>query len=65
MLGATIAITKVTSKVAICSYVNKILLNTTMAEYKLEFAYSIPNIIAVIKTMTKILNPAKLRLLLS
>ena len=34
------SIMKVTRKVAICSYANKMVLTATMAEYKLEAAYS-------------------------
>ena len=45
------AIMKVTAKVAICLYVNKMLLTTAMAEYELEVAYSAPSIIMVTSTI--------------
>ena len=66
MLGTTVsAIIKVTTKVDICLYVNKMVLTTTMAEYKLELAHSIPHTITVTRTIgLVVLNPAKVRLLL-
>ena len=44
---AIAAITKITTKVAMCLYVNKMVLTTTMAKYKLEFSNNAPNIIIV------------------
>ena len=52
MLGTTVAaIIKVTTKVDVCSYADKIVLTARMAEYKLEFAYSILSIIVVIRNI--------------
>ena len=51
MLGTTIAaIMKVNFKVAICSYMKKIVLTATM-EYKFEVAHSVLNIIIVLRTI--------------
>ena len=49
---------KVTSKVGICFYVNKIVLTTTMAEYKLEVVYSVPSIIMVTRTIGLAVKPS-------
>ena len=50
VLGMTIAaIMKVTTKVAICLYANKIVLTATMAEHKLEVAHSVSLVIMVTK----------------
>ena len=56
------AITKITNKVAMCSYLHEIILYATMVEYKLEVAHSIANInlvviiieVAIIPRQTKI-----------
>ena len=53
------AISKVTTKVAICSYVNKIQLTSTIAEYKLVVAYNAPNTIIVTNTIGLPINPSK------
>ena len=52
MLGTTVSIImKVTIKVSICLYVNKMVSIATMAEYKLEIAYSAPNIVTVTRSI--------------
>ena len=53
------AIMKVTTKVAICLYVNKMVLTATMAEYKLEVAHSAPNIIMVTRTIGLAVKPSQ------
>ena len=59
MLGTTIAaIIKVTTKVAIRLYVNKMVLTATMAEYKLEVAHSAPNTIMVTNTAVLAIKPS-------
>ena len=66
VLGTTVAsVMMVTTKVAICLYVNKMMFTATMAEFKLEVAHSAPNTIMVTSTMGWLLNPAQIRLLLS
>ena len=47
VLGTAVA---TITKVAMCSYVNKMLLIATMAEYKLEVSYNIPSIIMITRT---------------
>ena len=46
-----VVIIKVSSKVAICLYINKMVLTETLAEYKLGVAYSALNIIIVTRTI--------------
>ena len=53
------AITKVTTKVAMYSYVNKMVLTAKMAECKLAIAYSALNIILVTRTIGKEPNQTK------
>ena len=61
MLGTTVgAIMKVTTKVAMCSYVNKIMLTAILAEYKLEVAHSTLNVITVKELLGWLLKSAKL-----
>ena len=59
------SIMKVTRKVDICSYANNMVLTATMAEYKLEAAYSTLSYIMGIRIVGWLLNLAKLKLLLS
>ena len=60
MLGIAIAaIMKVPPKVAVCLYVNKMVLTTTMAEYKLEVARSALNIITVTRTIGLAVKPSQ------
>ena len=56
------AIRKLTPKVAICFYVNKMVLTATMAKYKLQVAPSIPNIIAVIRTTGLAVKPSQINI---
>ena len=52
MLGMTIAIImKLTTKVAICLYMNKMVLTAIIAEYKLEVAYSALSISMATRTI--------------
>ena len=52
VLGTTIAaIMKVTTKVAICLHINKMVSTAIIAEYKLDVALSAPNIIIVTNTI--------------
>ena len=60
MLGTTVAaIMKVTSKVAICLYINKMVLTATMAEYKLGVAHSAPITITVTSTIGLDVKPSQ------
>ena len=54
-------IIKVTTKVAICSYVNKIVLTATIVKYKVEVAHSASNIIAVTKTIGLAVKPIQIK----
>ena len=59
MLGTTIfAIANISAKVAMCSYVNKMVLAATMAEYKLEFTHSVLNIITFTRTIGLAIKPS-------
>ena len=56
----TVAATiKVTTKVAICLYVNKMVLTVTMAEHKLEVAHSVSLIIMVTRTIGPAVKPSQ------
>ena len=58
MLGITIVtITKVTSKVAMCSHMNKMVLTAKMAEHKFEVAYSILNIVIFTRKIGLAIKP--------
>ena len=58
----TIAATvQVITKVAICLYFKNMVLTTTIAEYKLEFAYSEPNVIAVTITIVLAAKPNQIK----
>ena len=60
MLGTSIAATtKVTTKVDMCSNGYKMVVTTTIAEYKLEFTHKIPNIIIVTKTIGLAIKPSQ------
>ena len=62
MLGTTIAtIMKVTTKVVICPCIGKIVFTATMAEYKLEVAYSGPSIIMVAKMIGLAIKPSQIK----
>ena len=50
---------KVTTKVAIRLYVNRMVLTATMAEYKLGVAYSAPNTIMVTSTIGLAVKPSQ------
>ena len=50
---------KVTTKVAICLYVNKIMLISSIAEYKLEVAHSALNIIIIIRIIGVAVKPSQ------
>ena len=41
-----------------CSYVNKMVLAATMAEYKLEFTHSVLNIITFTRTIGLAIKPS-------
>ena len=56
------AITKVTTKVAIYSYVNKIVLTAKIAEHKLDFVHSILSTIIVTRTIGLAINPSQNKL---
>ena len=59
MLGTTVAaIMRVTTKVAMCSYMYKIVLTATIAMYELEVAHSAPNTIMVTKTIGLAIKPS-------
>ena len=55
---ALAAIIKVTTKVALCLYVNKIVLTATMAEHKLEVAKSETNNIMATNTIWLAVKPS-------
>ena len=60
MLGTIFAaIMKVATKVAICLYVNKIVLTAKIAEYKLLVVYSAKNIVMVTRTIGLAVNPSQ------
>ena len=60
VLGIIIAvILKVTTKVAICLYINKMVLTTTIAEYKLEVAYSAPFFFTVTWIIGLVVKPSQ------
>ena len=60
MLGIAVAnIMKVTNKVAICSYVSKMVLTATMVEFELEVVHSTPNIIMVTRTFAMAAKPSQ------
>ena len=61
-MGTTVAaIMKVTIKVAIHSYVNKMVLTATMAEYKWEVVHSTPNIITVTRIIGLAVKPSQIK----
>ena len=53
------AIIEVTTKVAICLYINKMVSTATMAEYKLQVAHSALNTIMVISTIGLAAKPSQ------
>ena len=55
----TAAILKVTTKMAICLYVNRMVLTATMAEYKLGVAHSALNTIMVTSTIGLVVKPSQ------
>ena len=52
---------KVTNKVAICPYVDKMVFTATLTEYKLQIAYSTPNIITVARTIGLAVKPSQIK----
>ena len=60
MLGTSIAaVMKITTKLAICLCVNKMVLTDTMTEYKLEVAHSELNTIMVTSTIGLAAKPSQ------
>ena len=55
------AIMKITTKVAIRLYVNKMVLTATMAEYKLEVAHSAQNPIVVTRVIGLAVKPNQIK----
>ena len=63
MLGKTVTATmKITTKVAMCLYMHKMVLPIKMTAYKMEFTYSALNTIMVKNLFMWLIKPVKLRL---